>query len=420
MWEKIKLVFQDKGLRNRLIFVVVALALTRLLATVPILGIDAAKLAQFFSGSEFFGFLNVFSGGGMSKLSIVMLGVGPYITASIIMQLLTMMVPYLKNMYQEEGEAGRAKFTQLSRMVTVPIAFFQGYGLLSLLKNYGVLTNIGFMGMIVNILIVTAGSVLLMWIGELISEFGIGNGISLLIFAGIVANLPTHLTQLSYTFTPSDIPLYILFAAVSLVVMYAVVFISEAERPIPVTYAKRIRGAKSYGGVSTYLPIRLNQAGVMPIIFGMSILLFPQMLFKYLGTASHGAVQSVANFLNNLISNQLFYAIAYFILVFLFTYFYTAVTFEPDAISKNLQQNGAFIPGVRPGQSTSEYLGKVLTRVTLVSALFLAVIAVLPLIIKSATGITSIAVGGTSILIVVSVVIDLIKKIEAQVTMREY
>ncbi len=420
MWEKIKLVFQDKGLRNRLIFVGVALAVTRLLATIPIPEIDPAKLSAFFSGSEFFGFLNVFSGGGMSKLSIVMLGVGPYITASIIMQLLTMMIPALKNMYQEEGEAGRAKFTQLSRMVTVPIAFVQGYGLLSLLQKYGVLLNPTFMNMLVNILIITAGSLLLMWIGELISEFGIGNGVSLLIFAGIIANLPSKLTQLSYTFTPSDIPLYILFAAVSLFVMYAVVFISEAERPIPVTYAKRIRGSKVFGGVSTYLPIRLNQAGVMPIIFGVSILLFPQMLFKYLATVSHGSIQSISSFLNNLISNQWFYAIAYFLLVFIFTYFYTAVTFEPDSISKNLQQNGAFIPGVRPGQSTSEYLAKVLTRVTLVSALFLAIVAVLPLIIKSVTGITSIAIGGTAILIVVSVVIDLIKKIEAQVTMREY
>ncbi len=420
MWEKIKLVFQDKGLRNRLIFVLFALAITRLLATVPIPGIDPVKLQSFFSGSEFFGFLNIFSGGGMSKLSIVMLGVGPYITSTIIMQLLTMMIPALKNMYQEEGEAGRAKFSQISRIVAVPIAIVQGFGFLTLLSRSGVLVNLSFMQMIVNILIITAGSMLLMWIGELISEFGIGNGISLLIFAGIVANLPTEISQLSYTFTASDIPLYILFIAVSVIVMYLVVFISESERPIPVTYAKRIRGAKMYGGVSTYLPLRVNQAGVIPIIFGMSILLFPQMLFKYLGTVSHGVVQTVSSFLNNLISDQWFYAIAYFVLVFLFTYFYTAVTFEPDAISKNLQQNGAFIPGVRPGISTSEYLGKVLTRITFVGALFLSIIAVLPLIVKSVTGITSIAIGGTALLIVVSVVIDLIKKIEGQITMREY
>jgi preprotein translocase subunit SecY len=420
-WNKIKLAFADKGLRNRMIFVAGALAISRLLATIPIPGIDPAKLHAFFSGSEFFGFLNIFSGGGMSKLSIVMLGVGPYITGSIIMQLLTMMVPSLKAMYQEEGEAGRAKFTQLSRLITVPIAFVQGFGFLTLLKNAGVITNLSPIQIIVNIIVVTAGSLILMWIGELISEFGIGNGVSLLIFAGIVANLPTELSQLSITFSAADIPMYILFIAVAILVIYAVVFITESERPVPVTYAKRVRGAKVYGGVSTYLPLRVNQAGVIPIIFAMSILLFPQMLFKYLnGVLSGGFIKSISGTLYNLISNQWFYAIAYFVLVFLFTYFYTAVTFDPDAISRNLQQNGAFVPGVRPGQSTSEYLAKVLTRITFVGALFLGVIAVLPLIVKSLTGITAVAVGGTAVLIVVSVVIDLIKKIEAQVTMREY
>ncbi len=419
-WNKIKLAWQDKGLRNRMVFVAIALAVSRLLATIPIPGIDPIKLHTYFAGNEFLGFLNIFSGGGISKLSIVMLGVSPYITSSIIMQLLTMMVPSLKMMYQEEGEAGRAKFTQLSRLITIPIAFVQGFGFLTLLSKAGVLTNLSPLQMIVNIIVITAGSMLLMWIGELISEFGIGNGVSLLIFAGIVANLPTELSQLSLTFTASDIPMYILFAAVALAVIYAVVFISESERPVPVTYAKRVMGAKSYGGVSTYLPLRVNQAGVIPIIFAMSILLFPQMLFKYLITISHGIIFSVSDFMNNLIANQTFYAIAYFVLVFLFTYFYTAVTFDPDQISKNLQQNGAFIPGVRPGQPTSEYLGKVLTRITFVGALFLGVIAVLPLVIKSITNITSIAIGGTAILIVVSVVIDLIKKIEAQVTMREY
>ncbi len=419
--DKLKMVFQDRGLRNRLFFVLVALAISRLLATIPIPGIDPAKLTQFFSGSEFFGFLNIFSGGGMSKLSIVMLGVGPYITGSIIMQLLTMMSPSIKAMYQEEGEAGRAKFTQISRIITVPIAFIQGFGFLTLLEKSGVIINLTLTGMIVNILVITAGSVLLMWIGELMTEFGIGNGTSLLIFAGIVANLPTEINQLSISFTASQIPTYLFFLAVSFAVIYAVVFISEAERPVPVTYAKRIRGSKATGGVSTYLPLRVNQAGVIPIIFAMSLLLFPQMIFKYLSTvASSDLIRHLSGSLNDFISNPYVYAISYFILVFLFTYFYTAVTFDPDSISKNLQQNGAFIPGVRPGASTSEYLGKVLTRITLVGAIFLGFIAVLPLVIKSLTGITSIAIGGTALLIVVSVVIDLIKKIEAQITMREY
>jgi len=420
-WDKLKTVFQDKGLRNRLLFVFAALAFSRLLATIPIPGIDPVRLNQFFSGSEFFGFLNIFSGGGMGKLSIVMLGVGPYITSSIIMQLLTMMSPSLKTMYQEEGQAGRLKFSQISRMITVPIAFIQGFGFLSLLEKSGVVTNLSVTGMIVNILVITAGSLLLMWIGELMTEFGIGNGTSMLIFAGIVASLPTEISQLSISFTPAQIPTYLFFAAISLVVIYAVVYISEAERPVPVTYAKRIRGSQTTGGVSTYLPLRVNQAGVIPIIFAMSLLLFPQMILKYLSAAATADwLKNISGILNDFISNSWIYAILYFVLVFVFTYFYTAVTFDPDAISKNLQQNGAFIPGVRPGTSTSEYLAKVLTRITLVGAVFLGFIAVLPLIIQSVTGITSIAVGGTALLIVVSVVIDLIKKIEAQITMREY
>ena len=420
-WNKIKMVFADRTLRNRILFVAGALAVFRLLSTIPIPGIDAAKLLTLFNGNQFLGFLNLFSGGGMSKLSIMMLGVSPYITSSIIMQLLTMMVPKLKAMYQEEGEAGRKKFTQYSRLLTVPIALFQGFGFLTLLAKSGVITHLTTMDMITNIMVITAGSVLLTWIGELMTEFGIGNGTSMIIFAGIVAGLPTQISQMTLSFDVAQIPTYILFAVGALAVIYGVVVVSEAERPVPVTYAKRIRGSKVFGGVSTYLPLRVNQAGVIPIIFAMSILLFPQMIFKFLATAAGSAsVRGVASTLNNFMSNSWVYAVSYFVLVFLFTYFYTAVTFDPDQISKNLQQNGAFIPGVRPGQSTSEYLGKVLTRITLVGALFLGFIAVLPLAVKAITGITSIAIGGTALLIVVSVVIDLIKKIEAQITMREY
>ncbi len=415
------MILEDKGLRNRLLFLALALVISRLLSTVPIPGIDAAKLNEFFSGSEFFSFLNIFSGGGMSHLSIVMLGVSPYITASVAMQLLTMVSGKLKSMYQEEGEAGRSKFNQISRIITVPIAFVQAFGFLMLLANSGIISNLSHIQLLVNVIVITAGSILFMWIGELMTEFGIGNGISLLIFAGIVARLPSTITQLSLTFSISQIPMYLLFAAFSLIVIYGVVFISEAERPVPVTYAKTIRGSKVSGGISTYLPLRVSQAGVMPIIFGMSILLFPQMIFKFLASAHvSAAIKSISATLNNWMSNQLIYAILYFILVFLFTYFYTAVTFDPDQISKNLQQSGAFIPGVRPGQSTSEYLGKVLTRITLLGAVFLSVVAVLPLAVRSITGIASLAVGGTALLIVVTVVIDLIKKVDAQITMREY
>lgn len=419
--DKIKMIFQDKGLRGRLLFVLGSLAVFRLLAAIPIPGIDPAKLLNFFAGNDFLSFLNVFSGGGMSNLSIVMLGVGPYITASIIMQLLTMMSSKVKNMHQEEGEIGRRKFTQISRIITIPIALIQGFAFLRLLENSAVITHISAFDFSLNLLIIVAGSMLMMWIGELMTEFGIGNGTSLLIFAGIVAGLPTSISQLSLTFSIGQIPMYIILVAVFLAVIFGVVFISEAERPVPVTYAKRITGSKVSGGVSTYLPLRLNQAGVIPIIFGMSILLFPQMIFKYLSQiASNDVVRNISGSLSDFLTNPWIHGVLYFLLVFLFTYFYTAVTFDPDQISKNLQQGGAFIPGVRPGASTSEYLGRVLTRITLVGALFLGVIAVLPLIVQSASGISSIAVGGTAMLIVVQVVIDLIKKVQAQITMKEY
>jgi preprotein translocase subunit SecY len=422
-FKKISLIIKDPSLRGRIIFVVVALVIFRFLSVIPVPGIDPMKLQAFFASptGDIFGLFNIFSGGGLSKLSIVMLGVGPYITASIVMQLLTMIFPKLKEMYQEEGEAGRAKFTQLSRLLTVPLALIQGGGFLLLLQKSGVVTQLSSLGMITNIVVIIAGSLLLMWLGELMTEFGIGNGTSLIIFAGIVASVPTSLAQLLVTFTPSQIPLYIAFVVVALVVILGVVVVTEAERPIPVTYAKRVRGSKVYGGVSTYLPLRVNQAGVIPIIFALSILLFPQMIFQFLATSvSNGTIKAISEGILAVLKNGWFYSIFYFILVFLFTYFYTAVTFDPHAISENLQKNGAFIPGVRPGQSTSEYIAKVLTRITLVGATFLGLIAVLPLVMKAVTGIQSLAIGGTALLIVVSVVIDLMKKIDAQVSMREY
>jgi preprotein translocase subunit SecY len=350
-----------------------------------------------------------------------MLGVGPYITASIIMQLLTMMSPRLKAMYQEEGEAGRRKFSQYSRWLSVPLALLQAYGFIVLLQKQGVITHFSSFALAVNVIVVTAGSILLMWIGELITEFGIGNGVSLIIFAGIVASLPGAIGQAIFAFDPSQLPLYILFVIVAFVIIYGVIYITEAERPIPVTYAKRVRGNKVFGGVSTYLPLRLNQAGVIPIIFALSILLFPQFILGLIsGGASNEALKAAAGSVLAFLSNGWVYASLYFVMVFLFTYFYTAVTFDPHQISENLQKNGAFIPGVRPGQSTSEHIGKVLTRITLVGATFLGLVAVLPLIMKAITGITSLAIGGTALLIVVSVVLDLVKKIDAQLSMREY
>lgn len=419
-WNKVKIVFQDKTLRRRIYFVIFALFIFRLLAAIPIPGIDTVELNRFLSNNQFFGILNIFSGGGLSNLSIIMLGVGPFITASIIMQLLTIMVPKFKALYQEEGEIGRRKFTQYSRLLAVPLALVQGFSLLTILARQNILGALTPFEMASNLILITAGSMLLMWIGELMSEFGIGNGVSLIIFAGIIANIPSHISQLLFSFDVSQIPLFAVFTVVSLLVVAGVIVVTEAERPIPVTYAKQVRGSKMFGGGSTYLPLRVNQAGVIPIIFALSILLFPQMIGNFLATSSHAWVVKISSFLLLFAQGTWLYTIVYFIFVFLFTYFYTAVTFDPEALSTNLQKNGAFIPGIRPGASTSEYISKVLNRITLLGAVFLGLIAVLPLVMRSITGITAIALGGTALLIVVSVVLDLIKKVDAQISMREY
>jgi preprotein translocase subunit SecY len=417
---KTKLVLGDKTLRNRILFTLFVLVLFRMMAVIPIPGIDTQRLQQFLSGNDFFGLLNIFSGGGLSNLSIIMLGVSPYITSSIIMQLMTVMFPKLKAMYQEEGDAGRKKFAQYSRLLTVPLALMQGFAFITLLQNQGVLAKLATFDLVTNLIVICVSSLLLMWLGELISEFGVGNGVSLIIFAGIVSVLPGSLGKLLLAFDPSQLPAYIGFGVAALVVIWGVVVITEAERPIPVTYAKQVRGNKMYGGVSTYLPLRVNQAGVIPIIFALSILLFPQMIVKFLVNVNNVIVQKISAFILALLSNQTFYGVAYFLLVFIFTYFYTAITFDPDSISKNLQRSGAFIPGVRPGVSTSGYIAKTLFRLTMIGALFLGIIAVLPLIVRAFTGISAVAIGGTSLLIVVSVVIDLIKKVDAQISAREY
>lgn len=417
---KIQVVFADAMLRKRVLFVLGALVLFRVLAAIPIPSIDASGVQAFLSNNQFLGLLNIFSGGGFSNLSIVMLGVGPYITASIVMQLLTVLVPKLKEMYQEEGDAGRARFMQYSRYLTVPLAVIQGFAFLLLLQQNGVIAPMDFQTAVVNTMIVAAGSILLMWLGELITEFGVGNGVSLLIFAGIVAGLPAAMAQLAFSFDVSQVPTYIAFAALGVAITAGVVFITEAERPIPVTYARRVRGMKVMGGVSTYLPLRLNQAGVMPIIFGLSILLFPQMIATFVAQSSISWLSAGAQAVVSGLANQWVYGSLYFILVFIFTFFYTAITFEPHQVAKNLQKNGAFIPGVRPGLTTAEYLGNIITRITLVGALFLGTIAVLPIMLQGATGISALTIGGTALLIVVSVVLDVVKKIDAQTSIREY
>jgi len=415
---KVKVIFSDRVIRNRILFILGAFAVFRFLAAVPIPGVDRIALEQFFTNNQFLGLLNIFSGGGLSNLSIVMLGVGPYITASIIMQLATVLIPQVKAMYSEEGEAGRTKFTSISRALTIPLAVLQGVAFLSLLESQGIVRTITPFDFAVNVFLIAAGSMLLMWIGELITEFGIGNGVSLIIFAGIVAALPAGLSQLLFTATAANIPAYLGFIVLGLLVIFAVVLVSEAERSIPIHYARATRGTG--GTAPTYLPIRLLQAGVMPIIFALSLLLLPQMILTGLSAIGVAGMAGALAGYTAFTANPFAYGALYFVLVVMFTYFYTSITFEPKRVADNLQKSGAFVPGVRPGRETENFIGTVVNRVTLPGAVFLGLVAVIPFIIQGLTGITAILIGGTALLIVVNVVLDLIRKIDAQASLREY
>ena len=354
---KILQIFKIKDLRNKILIVAFLLLCFRALSVVPIPGVDVSKLQEFFSSNQLLGFLNIFSGGALANLSIVMLGVAPYITATIIMQLLTMIFPKLKAIYYEEGAAGRAKFNRLSRYLTVPLAGLQSYGFLNLLISQNVISQLGIFDTIRNVLIISAGSMILVWIGELISEQKIGNGISLIIFAGIISGLPNIIRGAIISYNPTVLSTYFTFLVVAILVIAGVVFINEGERKIPIAYAKRVRGMKMYGGVSSYLPLKVNQAGVIPIIFAISILLFPQFAAQISTIISQDFALKFNELVNRLFNNQYFYTAVYFALVMVFTYFYTAVTFDPKEISKNLQRAGGFIAGIRPGESTSIFLG---------------------------------------------------------------
>jgi preprotein translocase subunit SecY len=418
------LIWKTKDLRWKIFMVILLLLATRILVNIPIPGINAQGLAAFFEGNQFLGLLNIFSGGGLSNFSIAMLGVGPYITASIIMQLLTMIVPSLKDLQKESGEAGRQKINQYTRFMTIPLAVLSGFGTIRLLQSQGGAEILGVFSpfqWFLTLLAVCAGTMLIMWIGEIISEYGVGNGLSLIIFAGIVARLPSSLRSLIELYDPSKLPMIIAFAAAIVLVIAGVILVTEAQRNIPVTYAKRQRGDRQVGGVDSFLPMRLNQAGVIPIIFALSLMLFPAIIAQFFINAkseflSHTA-QQVIDFTN---TQGLWYGAVYFVLVIAFAYFYTNVVTNPDDVAENMQRSGGFIPGLRPGQQTANYLYKVLNRITLPGSLFLGAIAVLPFLVQHWTGTQSLTLGGTGLLIVVSVVIESIKQVEAQLTMHDY
>jgi preprotein translocase subunit SecY len=422
MFDKLIQAWKIKSIRNKILYVLAMLVIFRFVAHIPIPGVNLDNLRNLLAGNQVLGLLNVFSGGTMQNFSIVMLGVAPYITSSIIFQLLTMIVPKLEEI-QKEGESGQQKINMYTRLLSVPLAFLQSYAMISLLNGNSaapILTGLTTWKLAMIMTTITAGTVFLMWIGELISEKKIGNGISLLIFAGIISALPGVIRNAIINYNPSDFYTFVLFILIAVVTVVSVVFITEGQRNIPVNYAKQVRGNKSFGGSTTHLPIRVNMAGVIPIIFAISLVLFPSMIAQFFVNAKSVWLASLATGTIALFQNQIFYGVFYFLMVFGFTYFYTAVIFNPQKVAENLQKQGGFIPGIRPGKETEKYLHKTMNRINLSGASFLGLIAILPLILQAVLGTQNMAIGGTSLLIVVAVAIEISKQIDSQLMMHAY
>ncbi|MCX7996347.1 MAG: preprotein translocase subunit SecY [Patescibacteria group bacterium] len=419
--QKLKLFWNDKTLRAKFLFTIGIFLVYRIFAFLPVPAVDLQQLRALFSQSQFLSLLDIFSGGTLVNFSVMALGLSPYINASIIMQMLTIIIPQLEAL-QKEGQYGRFKINQYTRFLTLPLTLLQGVGIYVLLRNQNILENLSFLEFVSFILTLLAGTYILMWFGELISERGLGNGISLIIFAGIVAQFPVIAGR---TFTTVDQETIInvgIFMILSLLMIAGVVYINQAVRKIPVYYAKRIKGNKQISsGGATYLPLKLNQAGVIPIIFAVSFVLFPQLIGNYLVFSPNQTIQGIAQWLVVAFNpNSVLYNIVYFGLVVAFTFFYTTVVFNPKKISEDIQKHGGFIPGVRPGSETREYLTRVVYRITAVGAVFLGAIAVSPVVLSAFTGISNLVIGGTGILIVVSVILETFKSIEAQLVMKSY
>ncbi len=412
--------YRSPEVRKKILFTLAIFVVARIFAHIPVAGVNVSELKALFSQNQFLGLLDIFSGGTLANFSVMGLGLNPYINASIIFQLLGMVFPKIEEL-QKEGEAGRQKINQYTRMLTVPLAALQAVGMYALLRNQNLIGTLNPLGLLSFLLTMTAGTMFLVWLGELITERGIGNGISLLIFAGIVSRLPVTFGQTASTVNAQNFFNLGIFAAMGIAVIGSIVIINEATRQITVYYAKRVRGNKMYGGESTHLPLRLNQAGVIPIIFAVSLVLLPSLIANYLSVSKIPVLHNIASFITVWLNPSGFvYNALYFLLVVAFTYFYTAVVFNPKKIAEEIQKYGGFIPGIRPGTPTAHYLNYILTRITLAGAIFLGIIAIFPTIAKEITGIQTLIIGGTGILIVVSVVLETIKAIEAQLVMRNY
>lgn len=433
MVEALFTAFKIPDLRRRILFVLGMLVIFRFMASIPLPGVNREGLQEFVQNNALLGILNIFSGSSLQHFSIVALGVYPYITATIIMQLMTPIIPALNEM-SNEGQGGRNKINQYTHWLTIPLALLQGYGQGTLfarqmgpdgrplIENFGFYNTQTTLSTLATLITMTAGTMLLVWIGELITEFGIGNGVSIIIFGGIVASLPGAVASLVTGGTlGSNVIGMVLFILIGLITIVGIVLINEGQRRIPVHHAKRVRSGRMYGGNTTYIPLKVNSAGMIPLIFAVSILVFPGLIAQFLSTSSNETMRNIATELSVLLApNTIQYNILYFLLVVAFTYFYTMVIFQQQKISENLQRQGAFIPGVRPGKNTEKYLMRVLNRITLIGALFLGVVAIMPFIASELTGVNSLLLGATSLLIVVGVAIDTMRQLEAQLVMRNY
>ncbi len=406
--------------RRKILFTALILSLFRILAHIPVPGVQTEALSDFFRSNQLLGMLDLFSGGGLQNFSVVTLGLNPYINASIIFQLLTMVFPRLEEL-SKEGEYGRERLNMYTRFLTVPLAVFQAYGFYYLFMRQGIVSPMGVLGIISLVLTLMAGTMLLVWLGEQISEWGIGNGISMLIFAGILGRVPQSIAQALVNVRSDNILSLIAFTVGALGIVAAIVCIDEGARRLPVQYAKRVRGRSLQGGGETHLPLKVNSAGVIPIIFAVSLMMIPGTLGRYLQESSQSALAASANWLVTAFDpSSFFYILSYFVLVVGFTYFYTAVTFNPEKVADDIRKYGGFIPGIRPGRPTAEYLNYILTRITLAGALFLGLVAVLPSIMQNVSGLVGLSIGGTGILIVVSVVLETVKQLESLLVMRDY
>ncbi len=420
MFDTIKNLLAVPELKRKFAITLIILAVYRFIAHIPVSGVDTAQLQAFFTSNQLLSLLDVFSGGTLINFSIVALGLGPYISASIVLQLLTMAIPSLEEL-SKEGDLGREKINQYTRLVTIPLAFVQSLSVITILKSQNIIVNQSPLQLMTMILTMIAGTIFLMWLGELLTEYGIGNGISIIIFSGIIARLPVTFLQTASTVSLDQTTTIITVALLSTVVIAAVVAVNEAIRKVPIKYAKRVRGSRLYGGQTTFLPLKINQAGMIPIIFAVSLVLLPSLAGRFLTSSANQSLVSLGITITNFFNpGGIWYNLIYFLLVVGFTYFYTAIVFDPEKIADQVKKNGGFIPGIRPGKPTADYLNFILTRITLAGALFLGIIAILPSIAQGFTGLTNLTLGGAGILIVVSVVLETAKQLESQLVMRSY